>query len=78
MNDDIVRVRRYLLEQKFQRDDDEFEEYATAVVSIIGNEPLDEFEDCLAKLSYDYSPECWHGHIAGNLLAIPAHMGDGW
>ena len=66
MNDDVVRVRRYLLEQKFCRNDDEVEEYATAVVSIIGNAPLDEFDLRLAKLSYDYSPGSWHCHIAGN------------
>ena len=66
MNDDFVRVRRYLLEQKFRSDDGEVEKYATAVVSIIGNGPLNEFEGRLAKLSYEYSPWCACPHIASN------------
>ena len=63
---ETARVRRYLLKQKFWGDNNEIEEYAKAVVSIIGNEPLDEFEDCLAKLSYEYSPWCACPHIASN------------
>ena len=66
MNDDIVKVRRYLLKQKFRSDDGEVEKYATAVVSIIGNEPLDEFEGRLAKISYEYPPGCACPHIASN------------
>ncbi len=71
---ETARVHRYLLEQKFFGDNNKIEKYATAVVSIIGSEPLDEFDDCLAKLSYEYSPWCACPHIAskwvGNATSV--------
>lgn len=53
---DALSLKRYLYEQTFVGDDGGLEQYATAVVSIIGNDPLTDFEGQLCKFNYDGCP----------------------
>ena len=53
---DALSLKRYLYEQTFVGDDGGLEQYVTAVVSIIGNDPLIDFEGQLCKFNYDGCP----------------------
>ena len=59
MTNDFIELHRYVLEQEFFSDKGgEIETLRTAIVSVIGDEPLDEFERRLAELDYsEYSGE---------------------
>lgn len=52
MPDEFVDLYRYALEQDFLNEQGKIETHRTAVVSIIGNETLDDFEHRLAELTY--------------------------
>lgn len=53
MNDEFVDLTRYVLEQEFAVAADEFEVHQTAVISIIGNASVADFERALKSLDYN-------------------------
>lgn len=65
---DKVALKRYMLEQTFVGDKGGLEQYMTAVISIIGNEPLIDFEEQLAKFEYDGAPGICESNVSGRWL----------
>ena len=65
---DKVPLKRYMLEQTFVGDNGGLEQYVTAVISIIGNEPLIDFEEQLAKFEYDGAPGICESNVSGRWL----------
>ena len=53
MKNEFTDVTRYVLEQEFAVAADKFEKHRTAIISIIGDAPLDRFERALKSLDYN-------------------------